>query len=124
MGKLTLSAKERKRLELFAKVKRRELSLRKAAALLHMSYRQARRCYRLYKDEGDRGLVHRLRGRASNRRADHGRRAAIVQRYRERYADFGPTLAAEYLAQDKLVVPVQTLRRWLMEEGLWQVKRR
>jgi hypothetical protein len=51
------------------------------------------------------------------------RRSAILQRYQERYSDFGPTLAAEYLAKENLAIPVQTLRRWLIEEGLWEVTR-
>jgi len=123
MGKLRLTAKERRRLELFARVKRGAMSLRKASALLKLSYRQAKRGYARYGGEGAAGLGHRLRGRVSNRRGAVARRAAILRRYQERYADFGPTLAAEYLAKDKLPVPVQTLRRWLIEEGLWQVTR-
>jgi len=123
MGKLRLTVKERRRLELFGGVKRGGMSLRKAAALLKLSYRQAKRAYARYGGEGAAGLGHRLRGRVSNRRGAVAQRAAILQRYQERYADFGPTLAAEYLAKENLAVPVQTLRRWLIEEGLWQVTR-
>jgi transposase len=123
MGKLRLTAKERRRLELFVRVKRGAMSLRKAAALLKLSYRQAKRAYARYRGEGAAGLGHRLRGRVSNRRGTVAQRATILQRYQERYADFGPTLATEYLAKEKLAVPVQTLRRWLLEAGLWQVTR-
>jgi hypothetical protein len=123
MGKLVLSAKEKRRLEIFRRVKRKEISLYKGAELLRLSYRQAKRSYARYGREGAAGLEHGLRGRGSNRRTEAAERLAIVQRYRERYGDFGPTLAAEYLAKEKLAVPVQTLRRWLIEEGLWQVTR-
>lgn len=123
MGKLKLTVKERKRLEVFTGVKGGKMSLHKAAELLKMSYRQAKRAYARYEAEGAAGLSHRLRGRVSNRRGAVEQRSAILQRYQERYVDFGPTLAAEYLAQEKLAVPVQTLRRWLIEEGLWQVTR-
>ena len=123
MGKLVLSAKERRRLELFRRVKRGEISVHKAAELLDLSYRQAKRSYARYEREGASGLGHRLRGRGSNRRIEAESRSAILQRYQERYSDFGPTLAAEYLAKEKLAVPVQTLRRWLIEEGFWQVTR-
>ena len=123
MGKLVLSAKERKRLELFVRVKRGELSLHKAGELLRLSYRQSKRSYARYVREGASGLGHRLRGHESNRRVEAGVREVILKRYQERYGDFGPTLAAEYLAKEKLAVPVQTLRRWLMEAGLWQVTR-
>lgn len=121
MGKLKLTVKERRRLELFTSVKGDKLSLRKAAELLKLSYRQAKRSYARYGLEGATGLGHRLRGRVSNRRGAVAQRSAILQRYQERYADFGPTLAAEYLAKESLAVPVQTLRRWLIEEGLWEV---
>jgi transposase len=123
MGKLVLSGKEKRRLELFRRVKRGEISVLKAAELLCLSYRQGKRSYARYKREGASGLGHRLRGRGSNRRIQTEKRSAIVQRYQERYGDFGPTLAAEYLAREQLAVPVQTLRRWLIEEGLWQVTR-
>jgi transposase len=123
MGKLVLSARETRRLELFRQVKRGEISLHKASELLKLSYRQAKRAYARYGREGASGLGHRLRGRGSNRRIEAAERSAILKRYQERYGDFGPTLAAEYLAREKLAVPVQTLRRWLIEEGLWQVTR-
>jgi transposase-like protein len=69
-------------------------------------------------------LVHRLRGKRSNRGGDAARREQVIERVRERYADFGPTLAAEYLAKDGFVVSVETLRRWLTKAGVWQVRRR
>jgi hypothetical protein len=123
MGKLRLTGKERRRLELFTDVKGGKITLHKAAELLKLSYRQAKRSYARYGMEGATGLGHRLRGRVSNRRGTGVQRSAILRRYEERYADFGPTLAAEYLAKENLAVPVQTLRRWLIEEGLWQVTR-
>ena len=123
MGKLVLSVKEKRCLELFNRVKRGEFSLHKAAELLQLSYRQAKRSYARYGVDGASGLGHRLRGRGSNRRVVVAQRSAILRRYQERYGDFGPTLAAEYLAKEQLAVPVQTLRRWLIEEGLWQVTR-
>ena len=106
MGKLVLSAKEKRRLELFRRVKVGLISVHKAAELLHLSYRQAKRSYARYEREGASGLSHRLRGRGSNRRIEAEKRSAILQRYQERYSDFGPTLAAEYLAKEKLAVPV------------------
>lgn len=125
METLTMSRKERKRLELCGRVKRGELTLAKASELAGVSYRQAKRIYRRYREESDRGLVHRLRGRPSNRGSDPGKREQALALYRERYHDFGPKLATEYLAREhQLVVGVETLRRWLMQEGLWQVKRK
>src|SRR5437867_12433969 len=112
METLKMSLKERERLGVFGRVKQRELSLVKAAELLGLSYRQTKRSYARYWEQGDAGLVHRLRGKPSNRESGESRREAVVARVRERYSDFGPTLAAEYLAQDGFVVPVETVRRW------------
>lgn len=116
---------ERKRLEIFSRVKRREITLAKAAELVGLSVRQAKRAYARYREEGDRGLVHRLRGRASNRGTDPALRERVLELYRGRYVDFGPTLAVEYLAtEQRIVLGVETLRRWLIAAGLWQAKRK
>jgi transposase len=120
-----MSRKERNRLTVLVQVKHRKLSLREAAEVMVLSYRQAKRVWRRYREAGDAGLVHGLRGRPSARRKDEQLRARILTRYRSRYADFGPTLAAEYLErEDGLKVDHDTLRRWLVEEGLWQARRR
>ena len=124
MERLTMSRRERTRLEVFGRVKRSELRLRKAAELLQLSYRQAKRAYARYRHEGDRGLVHRLRGQPSNRKVDQAKKQAILSLYGEQYRDFGPTLAAEYLAKEGLQVSVETLRLWLVAARLWQVKRK
>jgi transposase len=124
MERLDMSRKERQRLEVLNRVKREEISLAKAAALLRLSYRQAKRVFRRFRQEGDRGLLHRLRGQPSNRKADDAKRQKVLQRYQERYEDFGPTLAAEYLGKDGLKVSVETLRGWLVSAGLWEKKRK
>jgi hypothetical protein len=81
-------------------IKRQELTLVAAGQLLELSYRQTQRVWRRYRAEGDAGLVHRLRGRPSLRRKAPELRARVLARYDERYWDFGPTLAAEYLEAD------------------------
>src|SRR3954451_19671483 len=96
--KLKMSRKERVRLEELARVRDGQVAVRKAAELLGLSERQAWRVYRRYRERGAAGLVHGLRGKASNRQTDEAARAAVVGLYREKYADFGPTLAAETLA--------------------------
>lgn len=122
---LRMSRKERHRLELLGRVKRGDLKLSKAAELLGVSYRQAKRVYGRYQELGDKGLVHRLRGRPSNRRSASDRRDRVLSLFREKYSDFGPTLAAEYLAsEDGQKVAVTTLRRWLFQAGLWTARRR
>jgi len=125
METLNMSRKERNRLAVMGQVKHRKLSLREAADVMVLSYRQAKRVWRRYKKKGAAGLVHGLRGRPSARRKAPRFRAKILARYQSRYADFGPTLAAEYLRrEDGLKVDHDTLRRWLVAEGLWQARRR
>jgi hypothetical protein len=122
---LQMSRKERNRLAVMGQVKHSQLSLRQAADVMALCYRQAKRVWRRYQDKGDAGLVHGLRGRPGARRKAPGLRAKVLARYRVRYADFGPTLAAEYLGrEDRLEVDHETLRRWLVVEGLWQARRR
>jgi hypothetical protein len=119
-----MSRKERKRLVIMAAVTRDELTLVQAAGLSSLSYRQVKRVWRRYQDQGDAGLVHRLRGRASARRLAPELRARILARVEARYADFGPTLAAEYLSQEGLKVDHETLRRWRLAAGTREVRRR
>lgn len=124
MGALRMSMRERRRLELLSRVRDGQLKLVKAAELAALSYRQMKRVWRRYKDCGDEGLIHRGRGRRSNRSKEPSMRVKILERYQSRYPDFGPTLACEYLAKEGLVVHHETLRRWLITEGLWQKKRK
>lgn len=124
MGKLRLSGKERRRLEVLTKVKRGDIRLTKAAELLSLSYRQVLRIWERYEREGSVGLQHGLRDRPSNRRIEAGRRERVLELYQGKYADFGPTLAVEYLRKDDgEEVSEETLRRWLMAAGLWQARR-
>jgi len=120
-----MSQKERDRLTIMVGVKHEELTQVQAAELLGLSYRQTKRVWRRYQAEGDAGLVHGLRGQPSPRRKPPALRAQVLARYaEERYADFGPTLMAEHLAREGLVVDHETLRRWRLAEGQWTVRRR
>ncbi len=124
MGVLALSTKERRRLELLSQVKAGRLKLIKMAELLSLSYRQAKRIWKRYREQGDAGLVHRSRGRPSHRAIAPDRRDRMVERYEERYEGFGPTLACEYMAKEGMVVDHETLRRWLLAKGLWKKQRK
>jgi hypothetical protein len=114
-GHLLISGKERKRLKVLARVKRDELDLKDAAAeLLEVNYRRCRRLHKWHQESGARGLVHRGRGRPSNRGHQARFKEAVLARCQERYPDFGPTLAAEKLAADGYEVDHETLRCWLV----------
>ena len=117
-GILAMSQRERERLRVMGMVKGLQITLRKAAELISVGYRQSKRIYRRYRDEGDKGLVHRSRGRVSNRRKDPILKEKVLERYRERYEGFGPTLASEKLEKEGYKVHDETLRLWLLEEDL------
>jgi hypothetical protein len=108
-----------------AGVAQEELTLVQAGELMGVCYRQSKRIWQRYQADGDAGLVHRLRGKPSARRKPPELRAQVLARYAEdRYADFGPTLMAEHLLKEKLVVDHETLRRWRLAEGKHTVRRR
>ena len=120
-----MSGKERLRLDAMRRVKRGELSVVAATELLGLSLRQARRVWKRFKAVGDAGLVHKLRGRASNRRLSEEVRERIVKLHQEHYADFGPTLACEKLAgEHALTISPNTLSGLLKTRGLWERRRR
>lgn len=94
-----------------------------AGRLLELSVRQVRRIQRRLEAEGDPGVVHRLRGRASNGRTSARRRRKVMAMYRGEFAGFGPTLASEKLGLKGLAVVPETLRRWLIQEEEWVPRR-
>jgi hypothetical protein len=125
METISMSVKERRRLEVFGRVRSGELRLVEAGELLGLGYRQTLRVWQRYEQEGDAGLVHKGRGRPSNRRPSSGFQEQVLALYREQYRDYGPTLATECLAEEHEVkVSVTTLRRWLVSAGLWERKRK
>lgn len=120
-----MSLKERERLVGMRLVAEGRERLRDVARRLGVSYRQVKRIWGRYREEGARGLVHRSRGRVSNRGFGKEEREAALGVYRERLEGFGPTLATEKLAEWGVVeVDHETMRRWLMGAGLWARARR
>ena len=130
MGRIWMNEEERSRAEVMGRVKRGELKLRSAAEMLAVGYRQAKRIWRRFRKLGARGLVHRNAGKRSNRAKAKRFRERVLRVVRQKYSGavgerFGPTLAAEHLArEDGLQVDAETLRRWMLAEGLWSRERR
>jgi transposase len=128
-----MSTKEVRRAAVFAQVKEGRVLLAVAARQLGVSYRQAKRLYARYKTRGHAGLRHGNVGRRSNRAWPAAEEQAVVALIRQHYGGaregrgqrFGPTLVAEHLWTDHgRVVPVPTLRRWMLRAGLWDRLRR
>ena len=122
---LVLSTKDRDRLKVLHEVKRKHLTQRAAARQLGISDRWVRKLLVRVRKGGDGGIVHRGRGRRSNRRLPESLRTQTLKLVQAKYSDFGPTLACEYLAKDHQVeVSKETLRQWLIGAELRRVKRR
>lgn len=122
-----MSVGERDRLVVVRQVASGVLTGAEGARRLGLSARQMRRMMRGYEAEGDGVVIHGLRGRPSNRRLDEEiRRRAVELAGSKLYRDFGPTLLSEHLARDPEVglVHPSTLRRWMVEAGLWTPRRR
>jgi transposase len=117
--RITLSQRERDRLKVLHEVQQKQLTQVAAAARLKVTDRQVRRMLLRIREHGDGALVHGLRGRPSNRKLAARFEQKVLTRVGQRYADFGPTLAAEHLAQDGFPVSRETLRRWMTKAAFW-----
>jgi transposase len=118
--RIALSRRERDRLKVLHEVNQKHLTQVLAAERLKVSDRQVRRMLLRIHERGDAALVHGLRGRPSNRKLAAGFEQKVLARVRQRYADFGPTLAAEHLAQEGFLVSRETLRKWMTQAALWR----
>jgi hypothetical protein len=108
------------RLEVLRDLDQRRLTTAAAAQLLGLERRQVFRLLKAYRTEGPVGLISKRRGRASNRRKPEAVRREALSIIRERYWDFGPTLAAEKLREaHQIMLGRETLRRWMIEAGIW-----
>jgi hypothetical protein len=115
-----MSARDLQRIEVLSEVTHRRRTLASAAAVLALSPRQVHRLLNAYRLGGGGAIAHKARGRPSNNRIQDGVRNQAISLVREAYADFGPTLAAEMLAERHgLTVSRETLRGWMIEAGLW-----
>ena len=125
-----MSKEELRRVEVLARVRSKHLRIVDASKLLQVSYRQAKRLWGRYREEGAAGLKHRSVGRPSNHAHEMKFRKKVLQLVREKYGGsvgerFGPTLAAEHLSsEDGLKVNAETLRQWMLAEGLWSRQRK
>jgi hypothetical protein len=119
-----MSGTELQRIEVLAEVVSRRRTEASAAAILGLSTRQTRRLIVAYRASGGASVIHKGRGRASNNRLIEGIREYAVELVRANYADFGPSLATEMLlSKHDLKVSRETLRKWMMTEGLWRSRK-
>lgn len=119
------SQRELKRLHIVQKAIEGTLKQTEAAEILSLSIRQTGRIMIRVREEGPQGVVHRSRGRESNRRLPQEVKDQVLGQYRQHYMGFGPTLAQEKLFErDGICISDETLRGWLIEAELWKKKRK
>ena len=124
-GDIAMSKKEINQVEIFEKLKRREIKQEKAARILGLSIRQVKRKLRRYKLDGTESLTHQARGRVSNNKMDQEVIDKAIDKINEKYRDFGPTLAHEKLIEDHgFNLSLSLIRREMIEMGIWKPKKR
>jgi len=120
MTVITMSLKELARLQVLIDWAERRISVEEAMTLMELGRSQVFRLRRQFLAEGPQSLASKRRGQPSNHTHGPVFRATVLAIVRDRYADFGPTLAAEKLGElHGLSIGVETLRQWMMADGLW-----
>ncbi len=120
-----MTQRDRDRLVALKKAKKKLITQRQAAEEMGQTERHVRRLLVKLRKKGDSAVVHALRRRASNHKLDEKLKTKAMAMLRQDiYRGFGPTLASEYLAQQRQIrVSRETVRAWMMEAGLWHVTR-
>lgn len=122
---IKMTIKEADRLGMMRQIDKKKLTVKQASEQLGVSLRQAKRIRKRYLFYGEQGLISRRRGAPSGNKIAEEIRHKIMSLVREKYVDFGPTLASEKLKErDKMVLSEETLRKWMIEDGLWKAKRK
>lgn len=115
---------ELKRLELIKRTIAKQLTQSEVAKFIGLSLRQVKRIVKKVRIYGDKGIIHKLRGKTSNRRISDTIKAKVLRVYGSRYKDFGATLASEKLAKHEgIKLSRETLRKWIRQEGYEAARR-
>ena len=121
MTVIAMSDKELDRMQVLRDLSTKQITVSEAAGLMRLTRRQVFRLAKRYRQDGPAALASRRRGRPSNRSHPAAVRTEALARIKATYADFGPTLAAEKLAErHNLRLGVETLRRWMLADGIWK----
>lgn len=123
--KLRMSIKEASRLGIMRQIDKKDLTSRKASEELNISLKQLRRIRKRYLAEGEAGLISKKRGQVSGNKIREEIRDKVISLLRTEYFGFGPRLAGEKLLErHQLRLSAETLRKWMIEEGLWATKKK
>jgi len=120
MGVVIMSERELNRIEVLAQVDDGKLSVDAGANVLGLTRRQVFRLLKIYRIDGAAAIRHKARGKSPNNRIHKAKREYAMALIKENYADFGPTLATEMLAEHHgFLVSRETLRKWMVADGIW-----
>lgn len=122
---IIMKRKDAERLRVIQKIIDKHLRQDEAGEILGLCERQVRRVVVAVRERGPAGVIHGSWGKPSRRKVAEQVKAKILSLVKERYEDFGPTLAVETMAERREArVSRETLRKWMVEAGLWQVRLR
>ena len=125
IGDIAMSNEEINQVEIFEKLKRREIKQRKAAKILDLSTRQIKRKLKKYKLSGAKSLIHKSRGKVSNNKISQERFDGAIVLINDKYRDFGPTLAHEKLDEEHgCSLSLSSVRKEMIKTGLWKPRKR
>jgi transposase len=121
---LSMNTKELSKLEVMQRVSKKQMSQKEAGEILHLCTRQIKRLLKRYKKQGAVGLISKHRGRKGNNRLSESMKKQGLSLLKTKYQGFGPTLAHEKLVEkDKLKLSVESVRKIMIEEGLWKPRK-
>jgi transposase len=122
---IAMTQGELKRLHVIRKALDKLITQAEAADIIGICLRQTQRIVKAVKVQGDKGVIHKSRGQASNRALPNKIKDKALKLYKEKYHDFGPTLGSEKLFEiDKIKINDETLRLWLIGAGISYKKRK
>jgi len=122
---IEMRIKELKRLKIIHEAIEKHITQNTAALMIGVTERHVRRIIKAVREEGDKGIIHKSRGKASNRRIPEKIKDKVLKLYKKKYYDFGPTLASEkLLGADNIKISDESLRKWLIEGGIWKRRRK
>lgn len=120
-GIIIMTQEGQKRVKVMEMLKEKKINQNEAAIRLGVSVRHVKRIYRKYKDDGDEAMNHGLLGKKSNNRIEEVEKEKVMSLVRKKFKGYKPSFIAEKLLEVYgIKVKANTLRIWMMEEGLWQ----
>lgn len=122
---IIMSEMEIARYDIIQKLITGKIKVKEASMIVGLSIRQVKRLKVKVREKGAEGLIHKNRGRESNRKIDPETIEKAKKYLREKYSDFGPTFAAEKLEKNhEITLSDEKVRQLMMEEKLWNPKPR